>query len=198
MCFAYIGWMFFFWFPTYLVEARGMSMGLMSWMGVILHGAGFVGILGGGAISDWLLRTGWSAQFARIRLAGIAVALSLPFLLSAASVPSNTVCVILLFLFYLLFASAVAGYTTVSIEFNPHFAGAIFGMINCLGSFAGILGPMTAGFMLTQSGNWMLPFFVATAVGVVCAAILLVVPIRPIQLETFAPAEAVAGGVVHH
>ena len=116
------------------------------------------------------------------------MALSLPFLLSAAIVPSTPACVIVLALFYFLFASALAGYTTVSLEFNPHLAGSIFGMINTLGSFAGIFGPMTAGFMLTRSGgNWLLPFFVATAVGVVCAAILFVVPIRPIKVETFAP-----------
>ena len=188
MCFAYIGWMFLFWFPTYLVEARGMSLGVMGAVGVLLHGAGFVGIISGGAISDWLLRKGWSPQFARARFAGIGVALSLPFLLSAAIVPSTPACVIVLALFYFLFASALAGYTTVSLEFNPHLAGSIFGMINTLGSFAGIFGPMTAGFMLTQSGgNWLLPFFVATAVGVVCAAILFVVPIRPIKVETFAP-----------
>jgi MFS family permease len=88
-----------------------------------------------------------------------------------------------LVLFYLLFASAIAGYTTVVLEFNPHGAGSIFGLINTLGSFAGILGPMTAGFMLAQSGNWTTPFFVATGVGAVCAAILFVVPIRPIVVE---------------
>jgi MFS family permease len=61
-------------------------------------------------------------------------------------------------------------------------------MINTLGSFAGILGPMTAGFMLTQSGgNWTLPFLAAAGVGVVCAAILFIVPIRPIVVEPFLP-----------
>ena len=64
-------------------------------------------------------------------------------------------------------------------------------MINCLGSFAGIFGPMTAGFMLAGGGNWTLPFFVATGVGCrLCTAILLVVPIRPIAFEGFTPTEA--------
>jgi len=124
------------------------------------------------------------------------VALSLPCLVGAALASSVTVCVILLVLFYTLFTSGLAGYFTVSVEFNPHLAGAIFGLINTLGSFAGLLGPITAGFMLDQSGNWLLPFFVATAVGVVCAAILLVVPIRPIRLEVIAPTAIVAGEAV--
>ena len=69
-------------------------------------------------------------------------------------------------------------------------------MTNCLGSFAGIFGPLSAGLMLAQSGNWLLPFFVATAVGAVCATLLLLVPIRPITFAGLAPAEAAAGGVV--
>jgi len=198
MCFAYMGWMFLFWFPDYLVEGRGFSLGAMGAVGVAAHGAGFVGIISGGAISDWLLRTGWSPQFARVRFPGMGVALSLPFLLGATLVSSPTTCVVLLLLFYLLFASAIAGYTTVALEFNPHVAGSIFGLMNTLGSFAGIFGPMTAGFMLRQSGgNWTLPFFAAAAVGAVCASILFVVPIRPIRVETFLPADVAAREAAH-
>lgn len=188
MCFAYMAWMFLFWFPDYLVEGRGLSLSVMGAVGVAIHGAGFVGIVSGGALSDRLLRKGWSPQFARVRFPGIGVALSLPFLLGAILAPSSVICVVLLLLFYLLFASAIAGYTTVALEFNPHLAGSIFGLINTLGSFAGIFGPLTAGFMLSQSGgNWALPFFAAAAVGAVCASILFVVPIRPIKVETFLP-----------
>jgi MFS family permease len=76
-------------------------------------------------------------------------------------------------------------------------AGSIFGLINTLGSFAGILGPMTAGFMLNQSGgDWTVPFLAAAAVGAVCALILFVVPIRPIRVETLVPAGVVAKEVV--
>ncbi|HJY83467.1 MAG TPA: MFS transporter [Candidatus Binatia bacterium] len=198
MCFAYVGWTFFFWFPDYLVEGRGLSLEVMGVIGVAVHGAGFVGLISGGAISDWLLRTGWSPQFARVRFPGIGVALSLPFLLGVALVSSTTTCVVLMLLFYLLFASAIAGYTTVALEFNPHLAGSIFGMLNTLGSFAGIFGPMTTGFILSQSGgNWTLPFFAATAVGAVCASILFVVPIRPIRVDTLVPTGIVAREVAH-
>jgi len=61
-------------------------------------------------------------------------------------------------------------------------------MINTLGSFAVILGPMTAGFMLSQSGdNWTLPFLVAATVGAVGASILFAVPIRPISPDALVP-----------
>jgi len=198
MCFAYIGWLFLFWFPTYLVEARGFSMGAMGMAGIFLHGGGFLGLVGGGALGDWFLRRGWSPQFVRARLGGIGLTLSLPFLLSAALVPSPILCVVFQVLFYMLFTSALAGFSTVAIEFNRQLAGAIFGLINTLGTFAGFFGPLTAGYMLVGSGgNWLLPFFVSAAVGVVCASILFVVPVRPIIIETLVPTPVVAREAAH-
>ena len=193
MCFAFVGWTFFFWFPTYLVEGRGLSMAVMGTAGIVVHGAGFVGIIGGGALSDWLLRRGWSGQFARVRFAGIAVALSLPFMLGAVLVPSAMMSVGCLVLFYLLFASAIAGYTTVALEFNPHLAGAIFGLLNTLGSVSGVFGPAIAGFLLVRSGgDWIVPFSVLTAVGAAGAVILLLVRITPIHAEALTPSGVVA------
>ena len=191
MCFAYIGWLFLFWFPTYLVEARGLPLSSMGTAGIFLHGGGFVGLVGGGFLGDWLLRRGWSPQFVRARLGGIGVMISLPFLLAAALVPSPLLCVVFQVIFYTLFTSALSCFSTVAIEFNPHFAGAIFGLINTLGTFAGFFGPLTAGYMLTSSGgNWLLPFYVSAAVGVVCAVILLIVPVRPIKFEGLTTAAA--------
>lgn len=198
MCFAYIGWLFLFWFPTYLVEARGFPLSAMGTAGIFLHGGAFLGLVGGGALGDRLLRRGWSPQFVRARLGGIGLMLSLPFLLGAALVPSSLLCVVFQVTFYTLFTSALAGFSTVAIEFNPHLAGAIFGLINTLGTFAGFFGPLTAGYMLTGSGgNWLLPFYVSAAVGVVCAMILLTVPIRPIKVETLPTSASVAEAAVH-
>jgi len=198
MCFAYIGWLFLFWFPTYLVEARGLPLSSMGTAGIFLHGGGFVGLVGGGFLGDWLLRRGWSPQFVRARMGGISVLLSLPFLLGAALVPSPILCVIFQVIFYTLFTVALSGFSTVAIEFNPHFAGAIFGLINTLGTFAGFLGPLTAGYMLAGSGgNWLLPFYVSAAVGVVCAVILLTVSVRPLRLESFTTVATSAPAVVH-
>ena len=198
MCFAYVGWMFLFWIPTYLVEARGYPLGIMGILGIPLQGSAFIGLVGGGMFGDWLLRRGWSSQFVRSRMGGIGLALSLPFLLAGALVPSASLCVICLIIFYGLFTSALACYSTVAIEFNQHLAGAIFGLINTLGTFAGFLGPLTAGYMLAGSGgNWLIPFFVDAAIAAVSAMILLTVPVRPIKVEGISPAAVPVGGMVH-
>ncbi|MBM4256215.1 MAG: MFS transporter [Deltaproteobacteria bacterium] len=198
MCYAYVGWMFLFWIPTYLVEARGYALGVMGMLGIPLQGSAFIGLVGGGMLGDWLLRRGWSPQFVRARMGGIGLALAIPFLIAAALVPSSTVCIACLILFYGLFHSALACYSTVAIEFNQHLAGAIFGLINTLGTFAGFLGPITAGYMLTGSdGNWLIPFFVAAAVAAASSLVLLTLPVRPIQVEGVSPAVVPVGGIVH-
>ena len=82
-------------------------------------------------------------------------------------------------------------FTTVALEFNPHQSGAIFGMMNTLGTFAGVLGPWSAGQMIERSGgDWTIPLFVAAGVGAVSALILFVVRIKKIEVEDVALAEA--------
>ncbi len=187
MCYSYILWTFLFWFPTYLIEARAFSLATVGVLGVVIHGLGFIGTISGGALSDRLLRRGWSPRMARTRFAGVYVGASAAFLIGAVLVPSANLCVILLMLFYLLFLSALVGFMATPVEFNQHLAGAIFGTINSLGSFAGIFGPMVAGFMVTQTDSWVLPFAVAAGVGVVCAILLCLVPVRPIDFGSAVP-----------
>ena len=184
MCFAYVAWLMVFWMPTYQAEARGMTMGNIAVAGVATMSAGFLGLVGGGALADEFLRSGRSAQFARARLPGICILLALPFLLAIPLVDSAVLSVICLVVFALFFNSGLAGFATVSVEFNRHQAGAIFGALNMCAAFAGIFGPLTAGYVLDESGgNWMLPFAVSSGVAAISGAILLVVPVRPIDLD---------------
>ena len=188
MGYAYILWTFLFWFPTYLVEARGFSLATVGVLGVAVQAMGFVGTISGGALSDSLLRRGWSPQLARTRFGGLCVGVSAGLLLSAVLVSSASACVLFLMLFYLLFLSALVAFMATPVEFSQHLAGAIFGTINSLASFASIFGPMLAGFMVTRTDSWVLPFAVAAAVGVVCALLLCLVPVRPLDFGSAVPA----------
>ena len=184
MCWAYVIWLMVFWFPTYLSEVRGLAMSRVAIAGVAVMSAAFIGLVGGGALADRFLRRGGSPQFARARLPGICILLALPFLLATPLVASPILSVACLVTFALFFNGGLAGFSTVSVEFNRHQAGAIYGALNTCAAFAGIFGPLTAGYLLSGSGgNWVLPFAVSTIVGVVSGGIMLVVPVRPIALD---------------
>jgi MFS family permease len=62
------------------------------------------------------------------------------------------------------------------------------GVMNCAGNFAGIFGPMTAGFIISGTGNWAFPFLVAAGFAFVSFLVLyfLVVP-KPIEVTAPLP-----------
>ena len=173
MFFGFIAWIFILWFPTYLVQARGFSLMQMGLVGTLPMGASFLGIVLGGVISDSLLKRGFDARFARARFPGLAVGVSLPFLLGAISVASNTVSVVLFVVFYFLLSLAVSGYWAMPLELNPRLVGAISGVMNTSGNLAGIFGPITAGAIVASTGSWTLPFYLVAVLGVLCSLLFI-------------------------
>ena len=58
-------WFFLTWFPTYLVQARGMSFVKVGFLASLPFLAAFVGVLCSGLLSDALVRRGASLGTAR-------------------------------------------------------------------------------------------------------------------------------------
>ncbi len=180
MLFGFIAWVFILWFPTYLVEARGLSRMHMGLVGMLPTGASFLGIIAGGVLSDYLLKNGWSVRNARARVPGLCIGLSLPFLLAAVTTPSVTVAIVLFVFFYFTLSLSVAGFWSLPLELHPQLVGTISGVMNMAGNCAGVFGPLTAGIIVTRTGSWTLPFYLVTALGVCCGLILvLLVSAKP-------------------
>jgi nitrate/nitrite transporter NarK len=183
MFFGFIAWIFILWFPTYLVEARGLSRMHMGLVGMLPTAASFLGIVTGGVLSDALIRRGVSVRTARARFPGLMVGLSLPFLLAAVTVPSATVAVALFVGFYFTLSLAVAGYWSMPLELNPRLVGRIAGIMNAAGNLAGIFGPLTAGVIVARTGNWELPFYLVAVLGVCCSALFVfLVTAKPVVI----------------
>lgn len=191
MLFGFIAWIFILWFPTYLVEARGLSRMHMGLVGMLPTGASFLGIVTGGVVSDHLLKKGWSTRNARARFPGLCVGLSLPFLLGAVTTPSVTLSVMLFVCFYFILSLAVSGYWSMPLELNPHLVGAISGVMNTAGNCAGVFGPLTAGIIVARTGNWALPFYLVGALGMCCSLIFFFLvspkPVAMVELPSVTP-----------
>ena len=173
MLYAFIAWIFILWFPTYLIEVRGFSRLVMGGVGMLPTFGSFLGMIVGGMISDWLLRNGYGTRVARARFPGLCVGLAMPLLLAAVLVPSAALSVALFVLFYFTFSLAVSGYWTLPLELAPRAVGAVGGVMNTTGNFAGFFGPMIAGYMTTQTGSWLSLFYLAAALGVISSAIFM-------------------------
>jgi MFS family permease len=188
LCVVYGLWMIVLWLPTYMVKVRGFSMQEMGWIGMIPTFASFAGLTSGGVLSDTLLRRGFSIRFARAQGPALCLAVGIPFLIGAVLVPWSHVSVACFAIYLLLMNVAGGGYWAIPLEFNPKQVGAISGVMNCAGNFAGIFGPMTAGFLITFTGSWSLPFLVVAGFAVISFLIFyfLVIP-EPLREKIPAP-----------
>ena len=183
MLYAFVAWIFILWLPTYLVEGRGLSRMDMGRIGMIPTFGGFLGMITGGMISDWLLRRGFGARVARARFPGVSIALAVPFLLVGVNAPSIGFAIACFTLFYFTFSLAVSGYWTMPRELAPQAVGAVGGVMNTTGNFAGLFGPTVAGFIIQETGSWITLFYVAAGVALVSSAIFtLLVKTEPIEI----------------
>jgi ACS family glucarate transporter-like MFS transporter len=145
---------------------------------------GFLGMITGGTISDWLLRNGYGARMARARFPGLCTGLAMPLLLGAVLAPSTALSILLFVLFYFVFSLSVSGFWSMPLELAPRAVGAVGGVMNTMGNFAGVFGPTVAGFMVQYTGSWVALFYLAAGCGVLsCAVFALLVNTDPISIS---------------
>lgn len=199
MFLVYGVWMIVLWLPTYLVEGRGFSMQAMGWVGTIPTVASFVGLIGGGVLSDTLLRRGFSRRFARAQGPAICIGVGVPFLVGAVYSPSAGVSVACFAIYLFSINLATGGYWSVPLELNPKLVGAISGVMTFAGNLGGFFGPLSAGYIYQATGNWALPFLTAAGCAIISFLIFyfLVKP-EPMEFEqatrNATAAESAVGG----
>lgn len=171
------------WLPTYLVQARSFSIQQMGWVGMLPVAGGLLGVLGGGVLSDHCIRRGVSLTWARKGIPAIAIALSAPFLVVATAISSATAAVIGFALFQLTTTVGLVAYWSIPVEMSTPLAGSIASIMNFGGNFGGFFSPMVAGFLVTATSDWALPFYSA-ALGCLIGAVVLAlfVPVRPLAI----------------
>ena len=144
-------WFFLTWFPTYLVQARGMSFVKAGFLASLPFLAAFVGVLVSGLLSDALVRRGMSLGAARKTpiIAGL--------LLSASIVGANyvdTPALIIAFMTLAFFGNGLASITwsLVSAIAPERLIGLTGGVFNFFGNLSGIAVPIIVGYLARDYG----------------------------------------------
>ena len=176
------------WLPTYLVKARGYTIHQMGIVGMLPVTGGLIGVLGGGALSDYLLRRGVRPAVARKGVPATMMALSAPFLAIAATIEAPMAAVLAFAVFMLLTTLGLVAFWSIPVEMNTRLAGSIASIMNFGGNFGGFFSPMVAGFLVERTGDWSVPFYTAAG-GCLLGAIVLGVMV-PVRILTFAEVQA--------
>jgi MFS transporter, ACS family, D-galactonate transporter len=176
-------WFFLTWFPTYLVEYRGLSFIKAGFLSSLPFLAAFVGVLASGFISDFLIRRGASTGTAR------KTPVILGLLLSICIIGANFVsspALIILFMTIAFLGNGLASITWVFVSAlaPAKLVGVTGGVFNFVGNLSGIIIPLVIGF-LVKSGSFA-PAIIFIAVIALCGAmsyIFLVGKVERITIE---------------
>ena len=144
-------WFFLTWFPSYLVQARGMSFVKAGFLASLPFLAAFVGVLSSGLLSDAMVRRGASLGTAR------KVPIVTGLLLSTSIVGANFAtrpATIVFFLALAFFGNGLASITwsLVSAIAPERLIGLTGGVFNFFGNLSGITVPIVIGYLARDYG----------------------------------------------
>jgi len=167
-CYGWVLWMYLFWLPTYLVEARGfnqLKMGLGASLPLL---AATVTNMLGGWISDHLAHRFGDLRRGRLIVSMIGFALAgislIPGVL--AKDPSTGLLCLTLALAGLELTVAVSW--AICLDIGGDYSGSVSAVMNTLGNIGGAISSVAIGYLATHLG-WNWPFLVASAMCLVAA-----------------------------
>ena len=173
---------FLTWFPTYLAEYRGMGDLKTGLLASIPFLAAFFGVLLSGFTSDWLVRRGYSNEFAR------KTPVILGLLLSGSVIAANyveSISAVTFFLSLAFFGNGLASinWVFVSLIAPRHMVGLVGGCFNFIGGLSAVVIPVAIGF-LVQDGDFRpaLALIGTLALVGLCSYVFLVGKVEEIKI----------------
>ncbi|MBN3723055.1 MFS transporter [Burkholderia sp. Ac-20379] len=172
-CYNYILFFFITWFPSYLVDAKGISLKDMSLVSSLPWITGAIGFFSGGFIVDAIYRRTGRRMFSRkvVLVTSLLIAASCTALTglvddSAAAVAVMTVAIGLLML------AGPAYWAIIQDSVPRHQVGTASGFMHGLANCSGIVGPAITGVLIDRTGSFLSAFVLAGTVGLVGTLIL--------------------------
>ncbi|MGJ8679065.1 MFS transporter [Paraglaciecola sp.] len=173
---------FLTWFPTYLVEYRGLDFIKSGFLASIPFIAAFCGVLISGFFSDFLVRKGVSKEVSRKAPMILGMLLSM-FIIGANYTDDTTL--IITFLSIAFFGNGLSSiaWIFVSLLAPKQLIGLVGGCMNAIGSLAGVIVPVVIGFLVTDGDFRPALFFIASLAGIgFCSYLFLVGKIERVRL----------------
>jgi MFS transporter, ACS family, hexuronate transporter len=180
--FAYNYILFFFltWFPSYLTDARGLSIKEMSVVTVIPWVLGFIGLASGGMVSDYVYKKVGKALFAR-KVVLVSCLFTSAVCIGIAGLVTTTVAAVTLValsVFFLYLTGAIY-WAIVQDVVDQKNVGSVGGFMHFLANTAGIIGPTLTGFLVEKSGTYTVAFLLAGGLAVF-ASLSVIKFVKPI------------------
>jgi MFS family permease len=157
-CYGWTLWLFLSWIPSFFFQNYGLNLQATALFSTGVFLAGVIGDTLGGVASDALLRKTGSLVVARryVIIAGFLGAFL--FLLPVVLIHQLNVAAICLSLAFFFLELIVAPIWSIPMDIAPRFAGSASGMMNFGFGVAGIISPLSFGYLVDRTGGWVFPF----------------------------------------
>jgi nitrate/nitrite transporter NarK len=160
--YSFAFWIYLAWLPSYLVEARGLSMISMGIFASLPMLMGAVGDAMGGWLSDQLLKRTKNAKFARRSVPIFGLVTAAVLMTPGAMVRSPHLAIALLTCGMFGLELAVGAYWAVCLDVGQDSAGSAAGMMSSLGNAGAAVSPLVVGAIVQFTGSWVLSFAIAS------------------------------------
>jgi ACS family hexuronate transporter-like MFS transporter len=178
-----IWWFFLYWLPKFLHKQYGLNLASLGLPLVLIYSMTCVGSIGGGWLSGFLLKRGWSLNASR-KTTMLVCALCVAPVVFAGHASNLWVATVLIGLAAAAHQGWAANlFTLVSDLFPQETVGSVVGLGAMFGSVASIIFSQTAGLILQATGSYWSLFLIASS------AYLLALAIIQILIPTMKPAE---------
>jgi len=146
------------WFPTYLVNARGMSFINAGMMTMLPYIGASIGVLVAGQVSDRLLKATGSANLAR-KLPIVGGMLLASTIVGANYVPAGSDLLVVAIMSVAFFGQGMTnlGWTVISDVAPKTHIGLTAGIFNFSANLAGIVTPLVIGYTYQSTGSFVGP-----------------------------------------
>ncbi len=160
-CYNYCLSTYLDWFPTYLREFRGYSLTQMGFYASLPMLAGTVGDLGGGWLSDILLRRGNDVNRSRRVVAVAGFLIGAIAILPATLTTNPKTCVILSCIAFFGIEVTVGVSWAIPLDIGGDYAGSVSSVMNMCGNIGGAISPTALAYLVKGYG-WNVPFLVTS------------------------------------
>ena len=181
----YMVWLYLTWLPGYLDKERGVSIKATAVLLMIPYIAGTFGQLAGGFVPDWLVSKGMKPILSRKWPICIGLIFAAVFTVPAAYTPSLAMAVVCISaaMFFVNMSSG-AGWALVSVSAPRRLVATLGSFMNFGGYLGASAAPVITGFVVKETGSFVMALLIAAAVSVVGALFYAFVVKDPIPEAT--------------
>jgi len=195
-CTGYITWMYQTWLPAYLEMQQHISIAKAGFLASVPLICAFFGALCGGYVSDWLVKRGVNQIASRRRPLILGLLASAAFTGLAANASSAGVAIgcIALSMFFMQFGITCKWILVTVVTPQAYCASAASNQ-NFAGFLGGTLSPILTGFIVDETGSFVLALSIGAVITLIGAALfqfMMTTVIDEGELEKYAAEPAPA------